>query len=213
MFARLLAIVCLIVGPRIGWSEPVGPAPRKVVVYLSGSGPMETGQTHAFRQELQRLMASANYVAELTTSVQEVEASHLVVLKLDGACDTSAPPADIPAGANPNLATSAVVDGHVLPFTTVHCGVLSRMLAAANHGSIPSQLYGRSLGRIVAHELYHILADEVGHQDTGVSKACFRLSDLLDDKFAFQAAAVRKLRPAPTYVSQVAAQSAHRNAN
>jgi hypothetical protein len=210
LFARLLALVCLsIIGPSLGRSEPVGPTERKLVVYLKGGVNVDANQRRAMTRELARLMATAHYQVEVvelnaqTRTEQDIE--RLVVLELRGECSAN-PAAAISTGPSNSLASSAVIDGHVLPFATMHCGVLNRLLAAANRSpaeSLREDLYGRSIGRIVAHELYHILADEVGHEQVGVAKACFRLSDLLTDSFSFEEAALLKLRPQPTYLSRL----------
>jgi hypothetical protein len=59
-------------------------------------------------------------------------------------------------------------------------------------------LYGRAMGRVVAHELYHILSNEPGHEEGGVAKPFFTTRDVLADQFNFNHATLAKLvaRPA-----------------
>jgi cytochrome c553 len=54
--------------------------------------------------------------------------------------------------------------------------------------------YGRALGRVVAHEMYHILTGEKQHASHGVAQAHFSPSELLSDDFRYDARQVRSLR-------------------
>src|ERR1035438_8030819 len=46
--------------------------------------------------------------------------------------------------------------------------------------------YGRPLGRVLAHELYHIFADTMCHGSNGVAKKSYGGQDLLSNAFRFQ---------------------------
>ena len=39
------------------------------------------------------------------------------------------------------------------------------------------------MGRLLAHELYHMLANKRGHAESGVGKASFSASDVLGERF------------------------------
>jgi hypothetical protein len=58
-------------------------------------------------------------------------------------------------------------------------------------------LYGRAMGRIVAHELYHILSNEPGHDEDGVAKPSFATRDVLADQFNFNHATLAKFEARP----------------
>ena len=47
-------------------------------------------------------------------------------------------------------------------------------------------LFGRALGRILSHELYHVLAQTSHHASCGVAKSAFSVADLLADEFEFE---------------------------
>src|ERR1035438_10590065 len=60
--------------------------------------------------------------------------------------------------------------------------------------------YGRALGRVLAHELYHIFANTMRHGSVGVAKESYSVLDLLSDDFQFQAKETKMLqssRPKP----------------
>jgi len=50
----------------------------------------------------------------------------------------------------------------------------------------PEQKFGRAVGRVLAHELYHILAKTGNHEESGVAKDRFSTGDLVADKFNFR---------------------------
>jgi hypothetical protein len=62
-------------------------------------------------------------------------------------------------------------------------------------------LLGRSIGRILAHELYHILADETGHANEGIAKSAFTAGDLLAARFEFERGTLQLLRNEPLMVA------------
>jgi hypothetical protein len=74
--------------------------------------------------------------------------------------------------------------------------VVSRLLTPSLE-SAPAQmrqsLFGRSLGRILAHELFHILADECGHQNEGIAKSHFSARELLSSHFSFEEDALERM--------------------
>jgi hypothetical protein len=94
------------------------------------------------------------------------------------------------------LADTSISDGHILPFAHVNCDVLSRFigpLLGHHPGSQRERLFGRAIGRLLAHEVYHILAQSRDHAPSGIAKASFSTTDLLAERFEFEPATVAKL--------------------
>lgn len=111
--------------------------------------------------------------------------SGLVVLKFKGKCKLegwSDTPASLFPGEERTLGTTKVVNGQVMPFTEVRCDEVKRALAylrpEANQRE-RQKAFGIALGRVVAHELYHILARTTGHAARGLAKASESLQDLV----------------------------------
>ncbi len=202
MFARLLALVCLLqFGLCIGRSEPVLPPAHPLVVYLTGK--QSTSAVDAMKSEVDELMGTAGYTVEWrgVEEASQVTDAPLVVMELRGTC---VPPQNLgrvePLTSSESLASTAVENGRVLPFSWVNCDTLTRMLASSlnkKDREIRTHMYGRAMGRIVAHELYHILANERDHASAGVTKPCFTTSDVLAEQFNFDNATLAKLRPQP----------------
>jgi hypothetical protein len=55
-------------------------------------------------------------------------------------------------------------------------------------------LYGRAMGRVLAHELYHMLANQREHVGSGVGKPSFSATDVLGESFAFEESALARFR-------------------
>jgi hypothetical protein len=134
MFSHLLAAFCLLnlVISNI-WADSRDPAGGELVVYLSADSGQSPHVLEYMKRELGQLMQTAGYEVAWhdVRAAQPLDtASRLIVGRLQGAC---APPAgDLSAALlekPASLASTAVADGRVLPFSSVNCGNLTRTLA------------------------------------------------------------------------------------
>jgi hypothetical protein len=113
----------------------------------------------------------------------------LVVLTFKGACRSdAAAPAHRDFGSLGEaraLAATRVSHGHVLPFGEVRCdeirAALSYLRPDAGNDERQAAL-GVALGRVVAHELYHVLARTTGHAAQGLARATQSLRDLVSGR-------------------------------
>ncbi len=110
----------------------------------------------------------------------------LVVLNFKGICKADGVPRPSDdfgsMGETRALASTQVLRGRVLPYSDVECDELRKALAflAPGSGRLERQTaLGRAMGRVVAHELYHILASTTSHAETGLAKATHSLSELV----------------------------------
>jgi len=152
------------------------------------------------KRELARLMQTAGYELEW----RGPQDSHidtdafLGVVDLRGNCE--APPRSLSPGSTlpdmADLASTFVSDGQVLPFSWVNCGNVTKLLAPAlldQPAARADFVFGRAVGRLIAHEFYHMLLKTREHTRNGVSKPCFTAADLLTDSFEFEEAALAQL--------------------
>jgi hypothetical protein len=106
----------------------------------------------------------------------------LVVLKFKGKCKVEAWQQAAVPGRTSTLGTTQVSEGHVLPFSEVKCDAVKEALSylrpGANQGE-RTNAFGLAMGRVVAHELYHILARTTGHAARGLARAAESLQDLV----------------------------------
>ena len=108
----------------------------------------------------------------------------LAVITFKGRCDVTGLS---PHGSDPGpLGWTHISDGVILPFAEVDCQSLRgfiqrrllRMPAVGREAA-----YGRALGRVLAHELYHIFANTTRHGSCGVGKSKFTAEELLSPEF------------------------------
>jgi hypothetical protein len=96
-------------------------------------------------------------------------------------------------------AFARTIDGAVQPFAVVECDRVQKSVKKAmwggdfKHGDA---LMGRALGRVVAHELYHILAKTDEHDHEGITKKALSGSALISDSMRFSPHDLEKLRTA-----------------
>jgi hypothetical protein len=197
MSARLLAACCLldcVVVPALGLSTDLPESP--LVVYLS-SGVQPERPLLYMKLELARLMRSAGYHVEWSDAHDRTPPSTdaaLAVVELRGTCELS----NLPSRRVEALASTPVSDGRILPYSSVDCASLTRMLAgplANEPGARRDFLYGRAMARVLAHELYHVLAQTGDHSHKGIARAGFSANDLVAERLEFEQGTLAKLRP------------------
>jgi hypothetical protein len=112
--------------------------------------------------------------------------SQLAVVHFKGQCDAQ----DIrPEWGYPGpLGWTHVSDGEILPFIDVNCEGVRLFVQRSLVGlPVPSRdaAYGRAVARVLAHELYHFLANTKGHASGGLAKAAYSVEELLGETFRF----------------------------
>ena len=204
MSARLLATLCLVFGSVPAISAPsAGSADNTLVVYLKADAQQKAAPIEEMKHEVGVLMAQAGFQVEWrgvgAQSGDSADAAMLAVLELNGACGI-APGyrgTETPQVSTKSLATTAISDGQVLPFSQLNCTALTRSVSAPLAQAPGAQrdfLYGRAMARVVAHELYHVLMRTTAHARGGVARSCFTTSDLLTERFEFEGATLASLR-------------------
>jgi len=203
MYARFLASFCLLcVSISTGRSETIAPATSELEVYVKGDDASSPDVIWAMQREMAPLMENAGFHVSWHTSSDPASsgaAQHLIMVELRGSCSAVSMLANLPLPHSLVLASSAVADGRILPFSWVDCAALNRFLAPVISGQTPAQqsyIYGRSMGRLLAHEFYHVLAQTEDHTSGGIAKARFSTTDLLSDHLDFEPVALSRVRPA-----------------
>jgi len=86
------------------------------------------------------------------------------------------------AGESQELGATEVAEGRVMPFAEVRCDQIPEALAYLQPGADQKRAMGLALGRVVAHELYHMLARTTAHAGQGLAKASQSLEDLVSER-------------------------------
>ena len=124
----------------------------------------------------------------LSSSDGKQVAVELAVINFKGRCDV----ANLVAhDSNPGaLGWTHMSDGAILPFADVDCSAIRSFVQKELLFIRPQdreQVFGRALGRVLAHELYHIFANTTRHGTNGVAREFYGVHDLLSADFQFEA--------------------------
>jgi hypothetical protein len=150
----------------------------ELVVYLRGALNQPSEPIRFMKAELSAIMRRAGYDVSWRTASESIDAPFLAVVDFSGSC------APGPASAyreEISLASTSITDGRVLPFSKIDCVALTRAV-----GPVGDHLYGQAMARVLAHELYHVLARTTHHGRAGIAKPCFSTGDLLATTFEFE---------------------------
>lgn len=122
-------------------------------------------------------------------------AVELAVVSFKGSCNMDEPPR--PASEPGALGWTYTSEGHILPFSDVQCDRIRRFIGplVADTDLVRREfLLGRAMGRVLAHELYHVFANTRHHGSAGVAKPFYSAPDLVTDRFRFEQKETRALR-------------------
>jgi hypothetical protein len=124
------------------------------------------------------------------------EAPQLVMFRMTGKCAMDSFPA-IPDSAAAPLARTHSADGEILSFGEVDCDrvrvSVKRALRSDDYGRA-DQVLGRALGRVLSHEMYHMLAKTSEHAGQGVARSCLSASELTAEHLAFSRESLQSIR-------------------
>jgi hypothetical protein len=163
---------------------------RTLALYAEPAQGLDGESSRIMRAELQRLLAPAGLEVvwkSLTKRKSDESFDFIAVSSFEGSCSADA----APVSTNNALGDTSISNGHILPFFHVDCPHLIRMLGS----QVEPAVLGRALGRVIAHEIYHIVAQTTDHQDSGVAKAVFSLRDLTSSRFDLDAWSLSRMRP------------------
>ena len=153
------------------------------------------------KAELTALMHSPGYRVEWLNPQAEgrtVDNADLVVVELRGVCGIpqGSVASDDAADRGGSLASTYVSGERVLPFSWLNCGNLTRLLGTSLSSEAPAHrdfLYGRAMARLLAHELYHVIANTREHGREGIGKPGFTVKNLLSERFEFETESIARL--------------------
>jgi hypothetical protein len=189
------------------FSACVNAQTRMLAVYHASSERIDSTALHELQGEVHRLLADAaidiawRYTGEVHIGDQF---DKVAVASFDGNCSVAELPPLMPSDGRANVLADTDVDRdwHVQPFFRIDCTHIVRELRPSlDRLSVPMRnlIFGRALGRVIAHELYHVVAQTTEHAEAGIAKPSFSLQDLIAEKIRFNPASLERLRPAPSF--------------
>ena len=161
---RLFAIFALFAAAASG---------EGITVVLDFDGPHSEQTVAAMKREFEGIVKDATITVDWRTRKEaEREAlANLVVVRFKGKCILD--PVPYLYDERGPLAFTYSTSGVVQPFGEVACDKVATVVRSAMFGGDfgkADQLFGRALGRVLAHEVVHMLTGSGEHGPTGVER-------------------------------------------
>ncbi len=179
---RRNALICLLLALYLPASAGIPTPPlADVTVVLDFKGPTSPQTTKEMQREASQILGASGVHLSFATRAEAAnnDYSDLVVMTFRGNCK-SEPPMPRYDESGP-YAVTWTTDGRVLPFGEVDCQKVIHSARSAMWGgdlARSEQMYGRALGRVMAHELVHMLTKTGDHASHGVQRAALSPRDL-----------------------------------
>jgi hypothetical protein len=171
-----------------------------LTVILDFKGPYSQQSVDAMKLETQGILKTAGVHLDWRSREEAIDHSFadLVVVRFNGACQLP-PPAPLYDELGP-LASTYETDGQVQPFSEVSCDRVSAFVRSGLHGGDFKRadlLIGRALGRVVAHELVHMLTGAKDHSHEGVFKPGLTVEQLMAGELPLSPGDIERFRARP----------------
>jgi hypothetical protein len=199
----LFLCLALAAMPAFGGQRGASLAP--IALYTQFQPQPPAAVLESLQTEVESIMAPIGLNFEwrsLDSSKGSQVSVELAVINFKGRCDVGGmfPRHDSPGP----LGWTHISNGIILPFADVDCeavrGFLQRPLLAMRTEE-RAQTFGRALGRVLAHELYHIFANTTRHGSDGVGREFYSVQDLLAADFQFEARESQALRDSKAHTA------------
>jgi hypothetical protein len=172
-----------------------------IMILASAEKPLAPTVQHTLIAELQHIMKAVDVQLEWYPRGEafgiEFSSSALIIIQFLGKCEMSGEQNRLPVYAPGVLAATHILDGEIRPFIDVFCDrtIMVLSLEMQRVGWAGSQvLLGRALGRVLAHELYHVLARTDVHGKWGLSQRHLTPSELVGPGSWFEGAELQLMR-------------------
>jgi hypothetical protein len=159
-------------------------AAEKVTIVLEFQDGYSAQSVSAMKREVEKAFQDAHLRVDWRSREEAVGGvfGDMAVIRFRGKCLFQ--PGVVAAREPEALAVTHISDGVVLPFSDVACDRIAVLLHTAIRGTGAARadaLFGRAMGRVVAHELVHILSRSVAHGATGVVEPALSAGQLTSD--------------------------------
>jgi hypothetical protein len=173
-------------------------SPSVLTVILDFKGPHSRTSLNEMKRESGLILSASGVLLDWRVLGEDPPESYhdLVVMSFKGACEYGlVSPSDEVRGS---LAATRMINGEVQPFGEVDC---DRVVSSARNAMSRSDhtrgdlLIGRAMGRVVAHELVHMLTKSTQHGTEGVEKPSLSGEQLIGEYLpmsAFDAGRVKQ---------------------
>jgi hypothetical protein len=181
-----LALFCAVYVATI----PVLVAGEALTVVLDFRGTHSGRSIEIMKSEVETVMKGAGLSFDWRSRSDAVRESfdHLVVVRFNGKCILE--PVGYLYDERGPLAFTYSTGGAMQPFSEVSCDQVTASVRSAMFAgdfNRADQLLGRALGRVVAHELVHMLSEDRAHGKNGVAQKSFTGAQLIASELRLNA--------------------------
>ena len=175
--------------------------PEKLTIVFDFQGPHSSSSIAEMQHEVAGILKDSGLqlrwraLSQTSGKSDVLDEENLVVVRFNGRCILEPDP--ILYDERGPLAYTHSTDGTVLPFSEVACDQVTATMRSAMFGNDYAQgdqLLGRALGRVVAHELVHILTGSQDHGREGVARAGLSGSQLITPRLSLSPSDLERLR-------------------
>ncbi len=168
-----------------------------LTVVLDFKGPHSDRSIREMQREAEIILKASGIHLDWRTRGQASRESFadLVVVSFTGTCDVDT--ASEVVGKRAPLGSTFMSDGSMLPFSEIACDSVASSVRSAMSGGdfeMADILLGRALGRVVVHELVHVLTGSCEHGLEGVHKAALSGKQLIAAALPLSVADETRLR-------------------
>jgi hypothetical protein len=155
----------------------------------------------AMKREFASIMKAAGleFDYKLRSELSEFDAPpDIVLVKFKGQCRMKLLP-ELFDERGP-FAVTQITDGQMQPFSEVACDrvrVSIRSSMSSTQRKDGDVILGKALGRVLAHEVYHILSKSPQHGRHGIARKTLKGSELTAEKLEFDPKDIEKLYALP----------------
>lgn len=163
-----------------------------ISVLVESSSPIAPAIRRSMEKELRRLFSPSDtqiqIVFDRDPNENTVYESQVIMMRLVGQCD--AVPAPSRYTHKPDtLGRTFITDGVILPFVELDCrqisGAIRQRLLTVSKEERP-MLLGRAMARVLAHEIYHVLAATMEHTHHGIAAETMSAAQLTEERHDFR---------------------------
>jgi len=151
----------------------------------------------AMKQELSTIMKDSGYRFDYRLAEDAGSGDvypELVIVKFKGRCTMDRIP--LPFDERGPFGFTHTVDGEVLPFSVIACERVKSSITpvlTANEHKDADAVFGRAVGRVLAHELFHIMAKTDKHGTKGVAKPALSAGQLVSNQLEMDRSDLERL--------------------
>ena len=171
-----------------------------VTIVLEFDGPKSDQSIAEMKREFAGIMKETALRFEFqsrTEASQTTTSDSVVLVKFKGKCRFE--PVPYLSDERGPLAFTLSTSGEIQPFSEVECDRVAQAVRPAMAGGDFARgdiLLGRALGRVLAHEVVHILAKTGAHGTTGVAKPALSGRQLIAPELRLEPDDVERIAPA-----------------